>query len=103
MLKQKDMFTLSAIVDKMELESDINKIVSQKGKRDTTEIGKVLVFSIARKLHRAQTEVTQLLSSATGKTKKEIEDLPLKETVGLIKGILQEEGVMDFLSQSPTD
>lgn len=103
MLKQKDMFTLSAIVDKMELENDINKIISQKGKKDTAEVGKVLVFSIARKLHRAQSEVTALLSSATGKTKKEIEDLPLKETVKLIKGILQEEGVMDFLSQSPTD
>lgn len=102
MLKTKDMFTLSAIVDKMGLDEDIKEILkSRKGKKvDESEIGQKLIFSIVKKMYKAQHEITQLLSDISNKPVKEIENLPLKETIELIKQLLQEEGVLGFLSQS---
>lgn len=101
MLKTKDMFTLSAIVDKMELDADIKEILSARKRKDVSEeeMGEKLIFSIVKKIHKARAEITQLLSNVSGKTVKEVEDLQLKETIELIKKLLQEEGVMDFLSQ----
>jgi len=104
MLKTKDMFILSAIVDKMGLDEDIKGLLGNKGDEvDESAIGRKLLFSIAKKLYKAEDEVILLLSNATGKPKKDIEDLPPKETLELIKNILQEQGVMDFLSQQAED
>lgn len=101
MLKTKDMFILSAIVDKMELDVDIKELLAARKHKDVNdeEMGEKLIFSIVRKIHKAKAEITQLLANVSGKTAKEVDDLELKETMDLIKQVLQEEGVMDFLSQ----
>ncbi len=105
MLKQKDMFVLSAIVDKMGLDDDIQRIIEERKKKgkgekiNEEEFGYALLFSIGKKLHRAQPEVTQLISNYTGKSRKDVEEMPMSEVFDLIKTILQEQGVMDFLSQ----
>lgn len=101
MLKTKDMYVLSAIVDKMGLDEDIKLILSaRKGKTITdTEMGEQLIVSIVKKMYKAKVEITSILSSISGKPSKEIDELPLKETIELIKTLLKEEGVMDFLSQ----
>ena len=102
MLKTKDMFTLSAIVDKMGLDEDIKEILSarknKKGFSDE-EMGEKLIFSIVKKMYKAKVEITQLLADISGKSIKDVENLQLSETIELIKKLLQEEGVMSFLSQ----
>jgi acyl-CoA reductase-like NAD-dependent aldehyde dehydrogenase len=101
MLKTKDMFTLSAIVDKMGLDEDIKEILSARKKKNFNdeEMGEKLIFSIVKKMYKARAEITQLLADISGKTIKDVENLQLKETIELIKKLLQEEGVLSFLSQ----
>lgn len=101
MLKTKDMFTLSAIVDKMGLDEDIKEILSaRKNKKfSDEEMGEKLIFSIVKKMYKARVEITQLLADISGKSIKDVENLQLSETIELIKKLLQEEGVMSFLSQ----
>lgn len=101
MLKTKDMFTLSAIVDKMGLDEDIKEILSARKKKsfNDEEMGEKLIFSIVKKMYKARVEITQLLADISGKSVKDVENLQLSETIELIKKLLQEEGVMSFLSQ----
>lgn len=101
MLKTKDMFTLSAIVDKMGLDEDIKEILSARKKKsfNDEEMGEKLIFSIVKKMYKARAEITQLLADISGKSIKDVENLQLKETIELIKKLLQEEGVLSFLSQ----
>jgi acyl-CoA reductase-like NAD-dependent aldehyde dehydrogenase len=101
MLKTKDMFTLSAIVDKMGLDEDIKEILSARKKKNFNdeEMGEKLIFSIVKKMYKARAEITQLLADISGKTIKDVENLQLSETIELIKKLLQEEGVLSFLSQ----
>jgi hypothetical protein len=101
MLKTKDMFTLSAIVDKMGLDEDIKEILSARKKKsfNDEEMGEKLIFSIVKKMYKARAEITQLLADVSGKSIKDVENLQLSETIELIKKLLQEEGVMSFLSQ----
>lgn len=101
MLKTKDMFTLSAIVDKMGLDEDIKEILSARKKKNFNdeEMGEKLIFSIVKKMYKAKVEITQLLADISGKSIKDVENLQLKETIELIKKLLQEEGVLSFLSQ----
>lgn len=101
MLKTKDMFTLSAIVDKMGLDEDIKEILSARKKKtfNDEEMGEKLIFSIVKKMYKARAEITQLLADISGKSIKDVENLQLGETIELIKKLLQEEGVMSFLSQ----
>ena len=101
MLKTKDMFTLSAIVDKMGLDEDIKEILSARKKKsfNDEEMGEKLIFSIVKKMYKAKVEITQLLADISGKSIKDVENLQLKETIELIKKLLQEEGVLSFLSQ----
>jgi hypothetical protein len=101
MLKTKDMFTLSAIVDKMGLDEDIKEILSARKKKNFNdeEMGEKLIFSIVKKMYKARAEITQLLADVSGKSIKDVENLQLSETIELIKKLLQEEGVMSFLSQ----
>lgn len=101
MLKTKDMFTLSVIVDKMGLDEDIKEILSARKKKNFNdeEMGEKLIFSIVKKMYKARAEITQLLADISGKSIKDVENLQLGETIELIKKLLQEEGVLSFLSQ----
>ncbi len=97
MLKTKDMFLLSAIADKTGLSAELPAIL--KGK-DQEQVGIQLVAFVISKLYKAQTEVVALIVSATGKTKDEVDNLGMKELVVVVKGILSEEGILDFFTNS---
>ncbi len=98
MIKTKHLFLLSAIVDKLDLDQALESLFAKgKMKKTKQEIGKDVIFAIAKKLHKAEKEVIKLLASITGKTEKETEDLPMKETLEILKKMLAEEGVLDFL------
>jgi hypothetical protein len=92
MLKTSDAYLLSKIVDKLNI-----NLEGMAGK-EANELGMTIVMAIVKGLHKVKDEVGQLLSSMSGKSVKEIDNLPLKETIELVKEILKEEGLKDFLS-----
>jgi hypothetical protein len=97
MLKTKDMFLLSAIADKTGLSTELPAILKNK---DQEQVGIQLVAFVISKLYKAQNEVIALIVSATGKTKDEVDNLGMKELVEVVKGILGEEGILDFFTNS---
>jgi len=105
MIKTKHIFQLSRIVDKMGLDEDIKDImaVTKKKKVDESELGYKIVMALGRKLHMAEAEVMTLLADISGKSSKDIEDQSPKETFGMIRELLSEEGVLDFLHNQQAD
>jgi len=97
MLKTKDMFLLSAIADKTGITAELPAILKSK---DQEQVGIQLVALVVSKLYKAQAEVVALIVSATGKTKEEVDNLGMKELVSTVKGILGEEGILDFFTNS---
>jgi len=102
MIKTKHLFKLSAMVDKMELDEELKLLLGKEKKAmSNQELGQTMIMAIVKKMHRAQKETVDLLASVTGKTKAQIEDLPITDLIELFKTILSEEGVLDFLSKQP--
>jgi len=102
MIKTKHLFKLSAMVDKMELDEELKLLLGKEKKAmSDQELGQTMIMAIVKKMHRAQKETVDLLASVTGKTKAQIEDLPITDLIELFKTILSEEGVLDFLSKQP--
>jgi len=102
MIKTKHLFKLSAMVDKMELDEELKLLLGKEKKAmSDQELGQRMIMAIVKKMHRAQKETVDLLASVTGKTKAQIEDLPITDLIELFKTILSEEGVLDFLSKQP--
>lgn len=111
MIKTKHIFQLSRIVDKMGLEEDIKGIMedeyilakTQKKDIDESALGYKIVMALGKKIHMAEAEVMTLLADISGKPKKDIEDQSPKETFGMIRDLLSEEGVLDFLHNQQAD
>jgi|GEM_PF-1990403 len=102
MIKTKHLFKLSAMVDKMGLDEELKLLLGKdKKKMSNQDLGQTIIMAIVKKMHRAEKETIELLASVTGKTKKEIEDLPIKDLIELFNSILSEDGVLDFLSKQP--
>jgi len=104
MIKTKHLFLLSAVIDKMDLDQDLKELFKKgKAKKSKEEIGKDIIFSLAKKLYKAESEIMKLIAGITDKTVEEAEELPMKETLEIIKSMLSEEGVLDFLSSQQAD
>ncbi|NBK22325.1 MAG: hypothetical protein EOM68_09885 [Spirochaetia bacterium] len=105
MIKTKHIFQLSRIIDKMKLSEDIKDIVAETKKKnvDESSLGYKIITALGSKLHMAEAEVMTLLADISGKSKKDIEDQSPKETFGMIRELLSEEGVLDFLLNQQAD
>ena len=88
----------------MDLDQDLKELFKKgKTKKSKEEIGKDIIFSLAKKLYKAESEIMKLIAGITDKTVEEAEELPMKETLEIIKSMLSEEGVLDFLSSQQAD
>lgn len=109
-----DVFTISEIIDKMGLEADIDKITKQvktakiENKKDATTVGKEvavglgidLVTKMIRNLHKAKSEVKQLISNLTGLDSQAVGKMGLRQIKDFFSELVQHEGFTDFLSQA---
>ena len=97
MLKTKDMFLLSAIADKTGIAEQLPTIMKDK---DANTVGVKIVGLVISKLYKAENEVIALIVSSTGKSLEQVKGMALKELIETVKGILAEEGVLDFFTNS---
>ena len=71
-----DLFLVSAIIDKMNIE------LPKAGENETQqEYGMKLIMLISRKLYKAKDEVKELVSNVSGKDAKDLSILELKDIV----------------------
>ena len=109
-----DVFKMSAIIDKMEIETDIDKITESiktaklENKKDATNLGKEiavgigidLITKIIRRLHKASNEVKELIMALTGKTKEEVGKMGIRDIKQFFSELVKMEDFEDFLSQA---
>jgi restriction endonuclease len=104
-LQNDDMFILSEIADKMNLEyPNIPPILTKKKTTKNeeeyniaaTNYGKELLSRVSKKMHLAPNEINKLLVSVTEKTIEDIKAMPIKESKSLFNQILLQDGVIDF-------
>lgn len=103
MVTTREIFLLSAIVDKTGVAEDVARITSNSKGMNESQVGMQVIVAVLAKLYKAEKEVVQLVSNCTGKTTEEVMKMPFKELKESVTGILKEEGVMDFLSEQATD
>jgi hypothetical protein len=109
-----DVFLISEIIDKMELEADIEKITKtiqtsklenkadagKLGKEIAVGIGIELITKMIRNLFKAQKEVKQLISNMTGLKLEEVSKMGIKQFKAFFTELFEHEGAVDFLSQA---
>ncbi len=86
----KDIFALSRIAEKMNL--DLSKVRGKDKKISGIELFK----NFFENLGKAEKEVTVFLAGVSGKTEKEISNMPLKELKELVKELFQDEEIVNF-------
>jgi len=109
-LQTDDAFLLSEIIDKMEIDIDIDAITKllggggDKGKRGNPDARAVgiqmfgkLAVQVVRRIHRAQDEVRQLVANMSGLSVDEVRQLPVTQLIGALRDILAMDGALDFL------
>lgn len=109
-----NVFMVSEIIDKMELEADVDKITKSiqtsklenakdaksLGKEVAVGIGLDLITKMIRKLHKAKNEIKDLIIDMTGKPMEEIDKFDLKEMGDFFTELFNTDGFGDFLSQA---
>lgn len=86
-----DMYILSEILDKMEIDLDV------KGE-EAREVGLKLIYNMVRKVYKARKEVTLFLAQISGRSVQEISELPMGQTIDLFKQALSQDGLIDFFT-----
>ena len=61
-----DTFLLSDIIDKTEIEIDLNAFMDAKKDGNAAYLGGQIVLGLVKKLHKAKTEIMTLIASLTG-------------------------------------
>lgn len=100
-LQNDDMYLLSEIADKMDLEfPKMPKLPDKATKAEKEamqwEYGRLIFASVMRKIYKAKNEFNQLISNVMEKPIDEVSSMPIKETMQCFVNILKEDGVLDF-------
>lgn len=85
----------------MKLRKDAS--AKSKGKENealTEEMGVELVGVLIERLPDAENEVMEFLALFTGKSREEIEEQPIEETIGTIKDIVTDPKFLDFFKSA---
>jgi uncharacterized protein YpuA (DUF1002 family) len=109
-----NVFMLSEIIDKMELDADIDKITKTiqtsklENKADAAKIGKEVAVGIGidlctkliRRLHKAKDEVKELICDLTGLSKDEVKKFGIKEITQFFTDLFNQPEFGDFFNQA---
>lgn len=104
-LLNEDMYLISEIIDRMNLEMPpvMKKIKDEKGnlvevEKNKNELGSELIVLIVKRLHLAKEPVDILLSHVLEKNIEEVKKMKLKETIEIIGKTLNVGELKDFFS-----
>ena len=98
-----DAFTLSAIIDKMNIQTDLNKLMDEaklKGSGMQEYLGGQMALLLIKSAHKARVEFYELLSSLSGKTQEEIKNMGLKDIKNLFTELAKQEDIGSFFKSA---
>ena len=87
MLKIDDIYLLSEIADKMDIQMPESKGKTQE------QLGGELIMQLFKKMHKAPKEINKLIEQVTG---KQTSDMSLKEIKDTIMNIVKQDGTLSF-------
>lgn len=93
-----DTFTLSEILEKMDLQSDLNKLFDEAKKRPDAQayLGGQLILSILKRMHKAKDEITLFVASITEQSVEDIKKLKLSEIKDILLQVINDEEFQAF-------
>ncbi len=113
-----DIFLLSEIINKMELEIDTDKLIKNtqttklENLKDAKALGKEVIVGISidlstkfvRNLYKAKNEVKQLIVNLTGLNEEAVSKMKIKDIIKFFEELVSHEDFKDFLSpaEEPT-
>ena len=95
-----DSFAFSEIIDKLDLNEDINALFdeAQKHPDKASFLGGQFVLKIARRWHLAKDEILRFVASVVEKTPEETGKMKFKEIAEVIKAVITSEDIQAFIS-----
>lgn len=95
-----DTFLLSEVLDKLNIDTDLNKLFdeAQKQPDKAAFLGGQLVLTVVKRWHFAKDEIIALIASLTEKTKEETKALSLKEIKKVLLELFKSEDFKDFFN-----
>lgn len=90
-LKTMDVFKMSKILKKMDIELDIKDGMTQE------QVGAQVIVQIAGGLHQAEDEVSGFLADLVGINPKTFGELPIEDTLEIFALFKEQKGIMNFL------
>lgn len=103
-LQTQDVFRLSKILKKMDLKSEVKKVLSDVSKDNKKEdielkqkeLGAEIIFLFLENLHLAQCEVNELLADLVGIKPNEFNKLPIEDTIEILSLFKEQNNLTNF-------
>lgn len=89
-LKTNDVFLMSRILKKINIDLDINGT--------DEEVGIKLLMEVAENAYLAQNEINEFFGDLVGMTGEEFGNLPLKESMAIMNEFKKLDGINDFFT-----
>lgn len=104
-LGMKDIYYLSEILDKMDVDIDLNKLADKAKVSGDAQayVGGQLMLLLLRKAYKAKNEVNAWLASLTGKTPDEISALKFTEMKSLLAEVSKLDGLNEVFQSAGAD
>lgn len=104
-LKTKDIFTMSAILQKVgvKVEAEVEQVVDGEKvlvAKTQTQMGAEMILALGENLHKAEKEVNAMLADLAGVPADEFADLPLSQAYDIMQEFKELPGVKDFFTQA---
>jgi hypothetical protein len=93
-----DIFALSEILDKTDLQSDLNKLFDEAKKQPDAQayLGGQLILSVLKRMHKAKDEITQFVANITEQSVEDIKKMKLTEIKDILLQLVKDEEFQAF-------
>jgi iron-sulfur cluster repair protein YtfE (RIC family) len=95
-----DTFLMSEVLDKMNVDDDLNKLFDEAKKHPDAQayLGGKLVLMVIKRWHKAKEEIVAFVSIITEKSVEEVKKMSLREIKEVLLELFRNEDFADFFN-----
>jgi len=96
-----DTFTLSEIIEKMNLQADLNYLFDQAKKQSDAQsyLGGQMLLALGKNWHKAKDEIIKFVVDITGEPIEIVKKLKFKQLQDIFKALFKDEEMQDFIKR----
>lgn len=96
-----DTFTLSEIIEKMNLQADLNYLFDEAKKRPDAQsyLGGQMLLSLGKNWHKAKDEIIKFVVDLTGEPIEIVKKLKFKQLQEIFTDLFKDEEMQDFIKR----